>query len=103
MSNTRELENSPIPQSVREQRARTVQLAAGLTATDPIVKVFDESTGVDISGLDGVLDGTPSIAGSLFTTPRIKVPTAGKGYRVECWFKSGDEQWISYFRIEAEA
>lgn len=103
MSNTRELENSPVPQSVREQRARTVQLTAGLSATDPIVKVFDESTGTDISGEAGVLDGTPTIVGLLFTTPKIQVPTAGKGYRVECWFKTGGEQLINYFRIVAEA
>jgi hypothetical protein len=103
MSNTRELVNSPIKQSVREKRAHTVQLAAGLSATDPVVKVFDESTEADISNANGVLDGTPTIASSFFTTPLIQVPIAGRGYRVECWFKTGGEQWIRYFRILAEA
>lgn len=102
MNNTRELINSPIRQSVREKRARGVQLVAGLSASAPAVKVFDESDNTDISADSGVLTGSASISGDTFSTPKIAVPTAGKSYRVECWFTVGTEQYIRYFRILAE-
>lgn len=102
MNNTRELINSPIRQSIREKRARGVQLVAGLNATAPAVKVFDESDDSDISAVAGVLTGVAAIDSDVFTTPAIAVPTAGKGYRVECWFTANGEQYIRYFRILAE-
>lgn len=102
MNNTRELINSPIRQSVREHRARGVQLVAGLNASAPAVKVFDETDGSDISAVSGVLTGVATITDDTFTTPVIAVPTAGKSYRVECWFTANSEQYIRYFRILAE-
>lgn len=101
-TNTRELSNSPIRQSVREQRSHVVQLAEGLNAGSPSVKVFDEVTGADISADAGVLTGMAFVAAGLFTTPLIQVPNAGRAYRVECWFAHQGELWIRYFRIIAD-
>jgi hypothetical protein len=101
--NKRELANSPVAQSVREKRARRIELQAGLGAGSPSVKVFDELTGVDISAVAGVLTGAASITDDVFTTPQIQPSTAWRSYRVECWFTVGSEQWIRYFRLIAEA
>lgn len=100
--NKRELLHSPANQSIRERRLHTVELTAGLSATSPAVKVFDELTETDISAQDDVMVGTASVDGNVFTTPVIQLPTAGRTYRVECWFLSGAEQWIRYFRLIAD-
>jgi hypothetical protein len=101
-TNTRELIGSPIRQSVREKRIYKVQLPASTNATSPAVKVWDVTTGADVSAESGVLTGSANIQSGVFVTPLIQVPQPLRLYRVECCFSIGDEQVIRYFVVNTE-
>lgn len=101
---SRELINSPVRQSVREVRARRITLPTyATTPTTPVVRCYNDATGVDIS--DTVLSGSPTVAAGEFVTNTLDPSNADAGgvYRVEIQFAVGSETIIRYFRVLLEA
>ncbi len=101
----REVAESPVTQGPTEAIAYSLTVPSGrATLTSLVNTVYDITDADNITDVtSSVTTGSASASGSVYTTKKIRLLTAGNTYRVDCQYTdTSGNVFCPYFRIECK-